>query len=224
MGCADARAGHERLERVAAESDHNRRIEDLELAPQIRGASRDLGRLRVAVARRPAFDDVGDEHVLAPPANAFEQLVEQTASSADERPTLLVLVVARAFAHEHHLGVGMALPRHSQGALLMERAAGADSDLGCYLIESLSALIYVHDAPSIRLVKNMVSLEADVRWGTASMITPRASPCPVLPSVIVCAKEEGPPCWAGLPHLTWIEPPTRATWPGGAPWPPCVTG
>ena len=65
----DPRARHERAHRVAAERHDDRRIEDLELAAQVRRAGGDLVGLRVAVVRRPAFDDVGDEHVLASPAD-----------------------------------------------------------------------------------------------------------------------------------------------------------
>ena len=59
---ADARAGHERAQRVPAEGHHQRRVQHLQLAPQVRRAGRHLVRLRVAVARRAALHDVGDEH------------------------------------------------------------------------------------------------------------------------------------------------------------------
>ena len=69
--------GHERAHRVAAEGHDDRRVEHLELAPQVRRAGRDLVRLRVAVVGRAALDDVGDEHVLALPADRAQQLDEQ---------------------------------------------------------------------------------------------------------------------------------------------------
>ena len=59
---------------------------------EVRRAGRDLVGLGVAVAGRPALDDVGDEDVVAPPADVAEQVHEQAAGAADERPALAVLV------------------------------------------------------------------------------------------------------------------------------------
>ena len=65
----DPGAGHERRHREPAEGDDHGRIEDLQLAAQVRRAGGDLVGLRVAVVRRPALHDVRDEHVLAAPAD-----------------------------------------------------------------------------------------------------------------------------------------------------------
>ena len=72
------------------------RLDQLELPEQVVLAGVDLLRQRVAIARRPAFQDVRHEHVAAGEADLGEQRVEQPARLADEREALLVLVGARA--------------------------------------------------------------------------------------------------------------------------------
>ena len=62
---ADPLTGHEAAERVPSERHDERRVEDLELAVEIRRAGRDLVRLRVAVVRRAALHDVRDEDLVA---------------------------------------------------------------------------------------------------------------------------------------------------------------
>ena len=70
MHLADARAGQVALQRVTAEGHDHRRVEGRLLAIEVAGAGRDLLRLRVAVARRPALHDVGDEHVATLPSRS----------------------------------------------------------------------------------------------------------------------------------------------------------
>ena len=70
VGLRDPLAGHEPAQRVPAERDDQGRVEDLELALEVRRAGRDLVGLRVAVVRRPALDDVRDEDLVALPARA----------------------------------------------------------------------------------------------------------------------------------------------------------
>ena len=106
----DARTRHEPPHRVTAEGHDHGRVEYLELAVQVRRARRDLIGLWVTVARRPAFDDVGDEDVIPRPADVAEQVHEEAAGTADERSTLEVLVLARALADEHDLRRGSPSP------------------------------------------------------------------------------------------------------------------
>ena len=61
----------------------SRRLDQLDLLEEMRLAGLDLLRLRVAVARRPALEDVRDVDVLAREADAREQL----ASSFPAAPT-----------------------------------------------------------------------------------------------------------------------------------------
>ena len=82
--------------------------DQLELPEQVVLAVVDLLRQRVAVAGRPALQDVGDEHVAALEADLAQQLVEQPPGLADERQAALVLAGAGRLADEHQVGVGVA--------------------------------------------------------------------------------------------------------------------
>ena len=103
--------------------------DDLDLPEQVRAAGLDLLRLRVAVVGRAALEDVGDVDLLARHADGREQLLEQLAGLAYERPALLVLVVAGRLSHEHQVGAGVSLAEHGLGARGPERAPGAALDL-----------------------------------------------------------------------------------------------
>lgn len=59
---------------------------------------------RRPVLWRPAPSHVGHQHLLAPKAELFKQSLEDVAGSTDERPALLVLVLARRFAQEQNRG------------------------------------------------------------------------------------------------------------------------
>ena len=101
--------------------------------------------LRVAVAGRPAFEDVRDEHVRARQPDLAEQRVQQAAGLADERQALLVLVGARRLADEHQVGVGVARAEHDggpgRGQLRAARAVLRDLEDG---LELLAALVCGH--------------------------------------------------------------------------------
>ncbi len=62
---------------------------------------------------------------LALPADGADELGQQAAGGAHERPALLVLVGTRALADEHDLGVGTPLARHGRRAPTVQRAARA---------------------------------------------------------------------------------------------------
>jgi hypothetical protein len=145
----DALTRHEPAERVAAERHDQGRVQDLELAPEVRRARRDLVRLRVAVVGRPAFHDVRDEDLVASPAERPEELRQQVAGAADERPAEAVLVEARALADEHDLGVGAPLPRHRVRPGLVEPAVPAGANLGRDLVERRLALVVGHAVPPL---------------------------------------------------------------------------
>ena len=89
-------------------------MDQLDLPPEVRLARLDLVRLRIAVSGGPAFQDVRDVHVRSRQADSGQQLVEQLARGTDKRDSLLVLVEAGGFPHEHQVGV---------------RIAGAEDDL-----------------------------------------------------------------------------------------------
>ena len=148
MRLRDPRTRHEGRHREPSEGHDDRRIEHLELATQIRRAGRDLVGLRVAIVRRPAFDDVGDEHVLAPPADRGQQLHEQVAGTTDERPALAVLVEAGALADEDDLGLRVALAWDRPRARGVQPAVRADPDLRGDGLERDSALDVGHAVAS----------------------------------------------------------------------------
>ena len=127
---ADARARHERLHRVAAERHDQRRIEHLELAPQVRRAGGDLVRLRVAVAGRAALDDVGDEDLVAAPADAIQQLTSRPpARPTNGRPSRSSLKPGPSPTNTTSVS-GLPSPGTACVRGTCEPAAGADPDLG----------------------------------------------------------------------------------------------
>ncbi len=83
-------------------------LDELDLRCQPALAVLDLGRERIAVARRAALEDVGDEHLVAAKTDLGEQAVEQGTRLADERQSLAVLVGPGRLADEHEVRVGVA--------------------------------------------------------------------------------------------------------------------
>src|ERR671914_264167 len=81
------------------------RIDELDALSQPGRAGIDLVRKGVAVPRRAAHDDVVDVDVLTPQPHLAQQRVQQLSGRADERLSLLVLVVARALPDEHQVRV-----------------------------------------------------------------------------------------------------------------------
>ena len=117
-------AGEELGREVAERRDHLR-LDQLDLAEEVRLARLDLVRLRIAVAGRPAFQDIRHEHVVARDPDPGQELVEQLPRLADERDALLVLVEAGSLADEHQVGVRVARAEHDLRPSLREPAARA---------------------------------------------------------------------------------------------------
>ena len=90
----------EPLRRREPERDDDRRVEQLQLAPQPPAAPGHLGRLRRPVARRAALHHVEDGGLRARQPGLGEQQVEQRAGPAHERPPGLVLRGARRLADQ----------------------------------------------------------------------------------------------------------------------------
>src|SRR5207237_6167541 len=103
-------------------------LDQLDRPPEVRLARFDLLRQRVAVARRPAFYDVGDIDVLTAQADAVEEVREELSCSADERHALLVLVEAGRLADEHQLGGRRAGAENDLRPALRERTLRAAGD------------------------------------------------------------------------------------------------
>src|SRR6478672_1881087 len=98
------RLAREELRGEVAERRDHLRLDQLDLAPEVRLTGLDLVRLRVAVSRRAAFEHVHHEHLVARHPDPGQQLAEQLPGSTDERHALLVLVEARRLADEHQIG------------------------------------------------------------------------------------------------------------------------
>src|SRR5215510_3174324 len=115
-------AGHQALQRVPSQDQHDLRIDQVELLLEIGRARLNLVRHRVAVHRRPALQHVGDVDVAATHADAGQQGVEQLARGANERLALPVLVEARSFADDHHIRWARPHTRHRLCARGMKAA------------------------------------------------------------------------------------------------------
>jgi hypothetical protein len=76
------------------------------------------------------LDDVGDEHRLARQTDLSESLIEHPTSRPDERPSFLVLVIARLFADQHHASVWWALPEDGLRRPLPQVAGTAGAGRG----------------------------------------------------------------------------------------------
>ena len=114
----------------APQAHHDLRPDDAELLPQPGQAGVPLFGQRVAVLRRAALDDVGDENVLVPrQVHRGEILVQQLAAAAHKGQALLVLVFAGAFADEHHFRRFGAGAEHHVGAGLTQAALAAGQTL-----------------------------------------------------------------------------------------------
>src|SRR5262249_41362646 len=89
----------------AAEQRDQRRIDCLDLLDEVIGhAGFYFAHSGRAVVRGPAFDDVGDEEVVAVDARAFEHLIEEAAGGADEWAPALIFFAARGLADQHDPG------------------------------------------------------------------------------------------------------------------------
>src|SRR6476620_4780057 len=121
---AERPPGEELGREVAERCDHFR-LDQLDLAKEVRLARLDLVLLRVAVAGWAALEDVRDIDVLAPEVDAGEQPLEQLPRLADEGDALLVLVEAGRLADEHQVGVRVARAEDDLRPSLREPAARA---------------------------------------------------------------------------------------------------
>ena len=85
-----------------------------------------LSRLGVTVLRRAALDDVCNIAVLrAVKVDGKQIFVQQLAAAPHKGQTLLILILAGAFAHKQNFGIFHTLTEHHIGAGLAQLAAGA---------------------------------------------------------------------------------------------------
>ena len=129
----------EELGREVAERRDHLRLDQLDLAEEVRLARLDLVLLRVAVAGWAALEDVRDVDVLAPELDSGEQPLEQLPRLADEGDALLVLVEAGSLADEHQVGVRVARAEDDLRPSLREPAARAARGRRTVRLERLHA-------------------------------------------------------------------------------------
>ena len=124
------------IHRKAAHRQNDLGLQQLNLSAQIGIALRHFGRLGVAVARRTAFDNVGDVDIAAPlQAHGLEHVIQQLAGLAHKRLTDEVFVLTGCLTHDQpvHLGCQMrprgclAYAEHRICALFAELAGLAGS-------------------------------------------------------------------------------------------------
>ena len=96
------------LEREAPEGDDDSRLDDFNLAANVRTACVELVLLGIAILGRPAFHHISDVDVVACQMHRFDDVGEKLPRPPDERFALDVFVAARRLADEHQIGVGIA--------------------------------------------------------------------------------------------------------------------
>ena len=139
----EARFGAEEADRRSLAERHDEaRLEELDLAVEIRSARRRFLGARRAIAGRAALHHVGDVR-LAPTRDADrrEHAVEELAGLAHEGLALLVLVGAGALSHEEPRRGFVAYAEHRLLALLAKgtRAAAPGRFLECLPIHERDA-------------------------------------------------------------------------------------
>src|SRR5205807_7764745 len=115
----------ERLRRRAAHRQDHGRLHQLDLTQQIREAGGDLVILGDAVLGWAAFDHVTNEYPLARQLDRREDLGEQLAGGAHERPARLVFHAPRALPHHDQARAVRAFARDGVPAPLAQPALGA---------------------------------------------------------------------------------------------------
>src|SRR5262245_27548206 len=118
----------QRLRGERPEGDDHLGTDQLDLPHEIRAAGLDFLWLRIAIARRPMFEDVADVNVLSLQVDRAEDLVEELTGLADERTSKLVLRGTRCFADADEPRLWMTFARHRILRRLVERATGARGD------------------------------------------------------------------------------------------------
>ena len=105
-----------------AQSDNQTRLNQVDLAIQESRARFCFLDCRCAVARRPAFDDVGDVDFLpACQSNRRQHIVEQLAGLADKRFATRIFFGTRAFTNNQPVGTLIADTKDRLFAPLVKR-------------------------------------------------------------------------------------------------------
>ena len=130
---SDAEASaQERLRCGRSERQDDARSDDRDLAVEILTAVRDLflhrraiGNAPILFDRCPAFDRIGDEHIVACQTDGREHAGQQFPGAADERLALAIFVLAGSLADDHQRRIGIADPADDLGARAADEASAA---------------------------------------------------------------------------------------------------
>ena len=114
----------------AAETYYDLGIDDIYLLPEPRRACLTLLWLRIAVVRRAAFYDVCDIYSAAVKIDHLQHIVEQPPGTADKRNTQKILLLARAFADEHDVCIGITVAENELCSRFAERTGLAAETFG----------------------------------------------------------------------------------------------
>src|SRR6266511_1883384 len=131
------------LRRRPAHRQNDCRLDQLDLAVEVRQARRDFVVLRQAVLGRPAFHDVADEHLLARQLDGLEDLREQLPGPADERAPRLVFGASGTFPDDDEAGGGGSFARHGVGAALAHLALATGRDERRDVLEACRPLDWI---------------------------------------------------------------------------------
>ena len=129
MDAGDGCAGEVALHRKAPEGDNQPGVNQRDLLVEVGPAGLDLWWLGIAVPWRPAFDDIGDIHILPFEVDLGQEFVQIVARRADKGYALAVFVKAGTFADEHDIGVLWTLAWHGVGPSLTKDALLAGLNL-----------------------------------------------------------------------------------------------
>jgi len=108
---------------VAPERDDQARINQLDLTHQIRLATFDFVRLRIAIAGRAAFENIRYVHFLARKPERLDHRIQQLTGATDEGLALPIFIGARGFADKKPLRLPIADAEDGLRAGRMQGAA-----------------------------------------------------------------------------------------------------
>jgi hypothetical protein len=113
----------------ATHGKHDTRRDQGDLTFEIGRAASGFCRLGVAVVRRPALQDVGDEDILAAEPDRPEHRVQQLACAADEGLSEAILVRTGRLADDHQIGIAPTDAEYGLRSRPMQLAERAGTDL-----------------------------------------------------------------------------------------------
>src|SRR3989442_5433540 len=163
-----------------AEGDDDPGPDEAQLCLEERPAGLDLVWHGVAVARRPALDDVADGALAPVEPDRAEHCIEQLTRSSHEGQALAVLVEPRGLAHEHEGGAGVAVHPYHLGTAPGQPAPGAAERFVTGLCQRLPR----HGTAS-KLLRETCSL----------LSRPPVAPCEGLRTPLLTPRAPFCPCW-----------------------------